>query len=95
MVDSVTLGLAIGATLVNGILAATTTYGDSIDDEALLGLVAETTSLVGTRRSRCSVHFGQLAVLPDPDTQQVAHHIALLLAVQLLNVAIGSHDECG
>ena len=34
----------------------------------------------------------ELTVLPGPDTLQEAHHIGLLLAVQLLDVLVCTHD---
>ena len=36
-------------------------------------------------------YLGELTVLPAPDPQQVSHHIALLLAVELGHVLVGTH----
>ena len=36
-------------------------------------------------------HLGQLAILPAPDAEQIAHHIALLLPVQLRDVLVRPH----
>lgn len=74
-------GLTVGATLVYWILTTTTTYTDTEDDKTLLCLVAKTASLVWTRWTRSTVHLCQLTVLPNANTQQVAHYIALLLAI--------------
>lgn len=93
VIDTMALGFTVGTTFVYGILATTTTYADAVDDEALFGLEAETTCLVGTRWTWRTMQLGKLTILPDTDAEQVAHHVALLLAVQLLNVAIGSHDD--
>ena len=91
LVDTMALGLAVRATLGDRAFAATTTDTNTEDGEALLGLVSETACLVRARRTRCTVESGHLAVLPNADTQQVAHHIALLFAVQLLDVSICPH----
>ena len=56
-------GLAVGSTLGNGALAATTADTDTVDDVTLLGLVTETASLVGTRGARSTVDGVQLAEL--------------------------------
>ena len=57
-------GLAVGGTLGDVLLAVTTTDTNTIDNVALLGLVAETAGLVGARGTRGSVDDLQLAVLP-------------------------------
>lgn len=93
LVDTMALGLTVGATLGDWALTATTAHADAEDREALLGLVAQATSLVRAGWPWGTVELGQLAVLPDADTQQIAHDIALLLTVQFLHVSIGSHLE--
>ena len=55
--------LTICGTLGSRALATTTSDADSVDDIALLGLVTQTTSLVGTRRTRGAVDDVQLTVL--------------------------------
>lgn len=52
-----------GGTLGDGLLAATTTDADAIDDIALLGLVAETAGLVQTRGAGRAVNDVQLSEL--------------------------------
>ena len=37
---------------------------------------------------------GELAILPAPDAEQVAHDIALLLAIQLGHVLVRAHLGC-
>lgn len=93
LVDTMALGLTVCATLGDWAFAATTTHTNAEDREALLGLVAQATSLVWSGWPWGTVELGQLAVLPDADTQQIAHDIALLLTVQFLHVTIGSHLE--
>uniref|UniRef100_A0A182ILW8 Uncharacterized protein n=1 Tax=Anopheles atroparvus TaxID=41427 RepID=A0A182ILW8_ANOAO len=87
LVDTVALGLAVRATLGDRAFATTAANADAEDREALLGPVSQTASLVRAGRTRRTVEFGHLAVLPDANTQQVAHHIALLLAIQFLDVS--------
>lgn len=87
------LWLAVGAALGDWAFASSTSHTDPVDDVPLLGLVAETASLIWTRWTRRPVQFGQLAILPDADTEQVAHHIALLLLVKLLHIPICTHID--
>lgn len=53
----------VGGTLGDGALAATAADADAVDDIALLGLVSEAASLVGTRRAGGAVDDVQLAKL--------------------------------
>ena len=63
--DMVVFGTAgMARTLGDGLLAVTTADADAVDNVALLGLVAETTSLVGARGTRGTVDNVQLTVLP-------------------------------
>jgi hypothetical protein len=63
LVDTLVGGLAVGGTLARRSLATTTTNADAVDDKALLGLVSETASLVGTRRTRSAVNYVELTIL--------------------------------
>jgi hypothetical protein len=63
LVDTLVGGLAVGGTLGGRALTATAADTDAVDDVALLGLVTETTSLVGTRGARSTVDDVQLAEL--------------------------------
>ena len=47
-------------------LAVAPPHTDTVDNIALLGLVAKATSLVGARWTRCAVDDVQLTVLPAP-----------------------------
>jgi hypothetical protein len=53
--------LAIGSTLVDRSLTATTTDTDTVDHKSLLGLVSQTTSLVRARGARGTVDDIQLS----------------------------------
>lgn len=66
----------------------------SVDNEALLGLVSEPTSLLGASWPGRAVNRRELAVLPRADAEQKAHNIALLVAPQLLHILVGSHACC-
>lgn len=91
LVDTMALGLAVGATLVNWTFASTTTNTDAVDEESLLCTISETTCFVGTRWTWRSMESGELTILPASDAEQISHDIALLLAIEFLNVAISSH----
>lgn len=55
--------LTVGGTLGHGSLAATAADAHTVDDIALLGLVAEAAGLVGAGRSRGAVDDVQLTEL--------------------------------
>jgi hypothetical protein len=63
LVDTLVGGLAVGGTLGGRALAPTAADTDAVDDVTLLGLVTETTGLVGTRGARSTVDGVQLAEL--------------------------------
>jgi hypothetical protein len=92
-VDSVALGLAVCASLVHWALAASTTNADAVDEEALLCAVSQATCLVGARWTRSTVEACELTVLPAADAKQISQHIALFLAIQLLDVAVCTHGD--
>lgn len=85
------LGLAVCATLVHWTLAASATNADAVDEESLLCTVSEAAGLVWARRAWSAVETCQLTVLPAADAQNVSQHIALFLAIQLLNVTVCTH----
>jgi len=91
LVHTLVGGLAIGGTLGDGPLAATTADTDAVDDIALLGLVTKTASLVRTRRTGSTVNDLQGPVLPAADAEEEAKHIGLLLLVEFFNVLEGTH----
>lgn len=58
--NSLVLGLTVNDTLLDLLLTATAANADAVDDVALLGLVAEAVSLVGTSGASATVNTGQL-----------------------------------
>jgi len=86
--DSLLRGLTVDDALRHWPLAATTANAHTVDDKALLGLVAQTASLVGTRGARGAVDRRQLAVLPASHAKQEAEHVALLLLPEFLQVLV-------
>lgn len=63
LVDTLVGGLAVGGTLGCGPLTATASHTDTVDNITLLGLVSETTSLIGARRTGSTVDSVQLTEL--------------------------------
>jgi len=91
VVDTLVGGLTEGSTLVNGLFAVTTANTDTVDDVTLLGLVTETTGLVGAGRPRSTVADVELSVLPASNTEQETEDVRLLALVKLRDVLVGSH----
>ena len=60
-------GFTKGSTLGSLLFPSTSANSDSVDDVSLLGLVTQSASLVGSRRSGCSVDDIELTVLPASD----------------------------
>jgi len=89
--DPLIAGLAPDDSTVCRTTAATTTDADTINDIALLGLVAEHTSLVGAGGASSAVHDRQVAELPAAHTSKEAHHIALLLLPKLTDETVCTH----
>merc|ERR1719268_374522 len=85
------LWLTIGTALGDRPLPSSPPHGDPVDDESLLGLVAQPPGFVRSGGPWGTVHLGELAILPAPDAEQVAHDIALLLTVQLRDVLVRPH----
>lgn len=90
-VDPLTTGLAPDDATVSGPLAATTADADAVDDVALLGLVAETTGLVGASGVSGAVDARKLTKLPAADTLDKAHDIGLLALPELRDETVGTH----
>ena len=64
LVDTLVDGLSVDNTLGDGSLTATTSNSNSVDNVALLGLIAQLSGLVGAARSVDLVNDGELSVLP-------------------------------
>jgi hypothetical protein len=73
--DSLVLGLAVHDTLGNGAFAATAANAHTVDNIALLSLVAEAASFIGTGGAAGAVDGGKLPVFPCANTEEEAHHI--------------------
>jgi hypothetical protein len=86
-------GLTEGSTLGNRSLTATTTNTDTVDDETLLGLVTQTTSLIRTRRARSTMNDVQLSEFPTSNTEQETGDIGLLLSGKFLEILVGYSDN--
>jgi hypothetical protein len=91
LVNTLVDGLTIGGTLGNRSLTTTTTNTDTVDDVTLLGLVTQTASLIGARRTRGTVNDIQLSVFPTSDTEKETGNIRLLLSRKLLEILVGTH----
>ena len=50
-------------------------------------------NLKSVKQIKLLAHLGELAILPAPDAEQVAHNIALLLPVQLRDVLVRPHPR--
>jgi hypothetical protein len=91
VVDTLPDGFTVSSTLWCWLLSVTPPDSDSVDQITLLGLVSQSPSLVGSRRSRCSVNNGELSVLPTSYSRYELEDIRLFLGVQLLEVFVGTH----
>ena len=90
VVDTLSDGLAVGGTLRDGLLPVSSSDSHSVDEVALLGLVAQSPSLVRSRGSRSSVDDGELSVLPASHSGHELEHVRLLFGVELAQVLVGS-----
>jgi hypothetical protein len=90
-VDTMGLGLAVSNTLRNGSLSATTTNADTVDNVSLLGLVAQSSSLVGAGGVAGTVDGGELSVFPASHSQQKSEGIRLFLLPKFLQVFVGTY----
>ena len=79
MVDTLMLGLTEDHTTVIGTLAPTATDSTADHDVSLLGLVAKTVGLVGTRRLVYTCDLGALTVFPSANSEEEADSIGLLV----------------
>lgn len=95
LVDTHVGWLTVGGTLWCRLLTVTSADTDSVDDESLLGLVSETSSLVWTRRSRSAVADVLLSVFPTSHSQQETEDVTLLVALDFFQVLVGAHCLVG
>lgn len=64
LVDTLVNGLSVNNTLGDGLLSATSSNSDSVDNISLLGLVTELSGLIDSAWSVNLVDNGELSVLP-------------------------------
>lgn len=91
LVNTLVGGLAVSSTLAHRTLAATSSNTDSVDNETLLGLVTQLAGSLRTTGAAGTVDDVELAVLPGSNSVKEAQDVAGLLAVDLLEVLVGSH----
>ena len=80
LVDTGVDWLSVDDSLGNGLLSATSSDSDSVDDIALLSLVAELSCLLWAGRSGASVDDWKLSVFPCSHSEHESHDIRLLLS---------------
>lgn len=83
LVNTLVGWLTVSSTLWSRSLSATSSDSDSEDDETLLGLVTQSSSLVWSRWTRGSVDNVSLSVFPTSDSVEESHDIGLLLSLKL------------
>lgn len=91
LVNTLVGWLTVSGTLWNRSLSVTTSNSDTVDNETLLGLVTQSSSLVWSRWSRGSVDNSLLSVFPDSDSLQESQDIGLFLSLQFFQVLVGTH----
>ena len=89
--DTLVGGLTADDTLSDGLLSTTSSDSNSVDDVALLGLVAESSGLIGSGRSGASVDGGELSVFPSSKTKNEVQNVRLLLLPKLFKIFVGTH----
>ena len=93
LVDTLMLGLTEHHTTVVLALASSATDSGTDNNEALLGLVSETVSLLWTRGTVASQDIGTLTVFPSTDTHQESEGIRLLVAPKLFHILVSTHGS--
>merc|ERR1712062_459325 len=93
LVDSFTFWFTISCTLWYGLLTATTTQTDSVDDVSLLGSVPQSSCFVRTSGSGSAVDGSKMTKLPTSNSKQETKKITLFLLVQFLQVFVSTHVE--
>lgn len=83
--------LTVSSTLWNRSLSVTSSNSDTVDNETLLGLVTQTSSLVWTGWSGSTVNNVLLTVFPNSDSEQESVDVRLFLSLQFFQVLVGTH----
>jgi hypothetical protein len=89
--DTLVGGLTADDTLSDGLLSATSSDSNSVDDVTLLGLVSESSGLIRSGRSGASVDGGELSVFPSSETKNEVQNVRLLLLPKFFKVFVGTH----
>jgi hypothetical protein len=72
-------------------LASSSFDADTVDGEALLGLVAQTARFIRTGRTSGAVDTGKLTVLPGAASVQKGADLGLLLLAELFKILVDAH----
>ena len=89
--DTLVGGLTADDTLSDGLLSASSSDSDSVDDVTLLGLISESSGLIGSGRSGASVDGRELSVFPSSKTENKVQDVGLLLLPKLFKIFVGTH----
>jgi hypothetical protein len=74
---------AISSSLGNGTFSTSTPDTNAVDNKPLFCFVAETTGLVGTGGTSCTVNDIELTVFPATNSEKKTEHIGLFVLVEL------------
>jgi hypothetical protein len=79
--------LAESSSLGDRTFSSSSSDSNTINDEALLRFVAETTSFIGSGRTGCSVNDVELTVFPATNAEEKTKDIGLFVFVELCQLA--------
>jgi len=91
LVDAMMSGFAVRAAFGDGLLAGTAADAHAVDDETLLGAVAQAPGLFNPGWLSSAMDSRQLPVLPGPHAKKKSHNVGLLFPPQLVYVFVRSH----
>lgn len=91
LVDTDWGGLSADNTPVHWSLSASSSDPNSVDNEAILGLIAEFSGLVGSGGVINTGDDGELSVLPGPNSHKESHDVTLLLAPKFFQILVDTH----
>ena len=74
---------AVGRSLGDRTFSTTSPDADAVDDIALFSFVSETTSLVGSGWTSCTVNDIELAVFPAAHSEKETENIGLFVLIKL------------
>jgi len=91
LVDTMMSRFAVSAAFGNWLLAGTAADAHAVDDETLLGSVAQAPGLFNPGWLSSAMDSRQLPVLPGPHAKKKSHNVGLLFPPQLVYVFVRSH----